>query len=221
MLTILTFLWGNRYAAANVNSLARQVRRHYPRPHRFLCVTNQPEGVDCETIPDREDFKDTPSPHGGQFPVCYRRLILWHPDAAQWFGERFVSLDLDMILTADVTPLWERPEDCVLLRDPLYPDQYNGSMVLLTAGARPHVWSDFRPDTSPARARAAGKRGSDQGWISYVLPNEATWGPEDGVYSYRKDIMPRRGALPPAGARMVSFHGHIKPWTCGQLWATE
>lgn len=220
MLTVVTWLWGMRYTAGHVNALARQVRRHYASQHRFVCVTNRPTAIHCETIHDREDFVDVASPHGGQFPACYRRLRLFHADAAQWFGPRFVSLDLDIALTADMAPLWDRPEDCVLLRDPLYPDQYNGSMVLLTAGARPHVWSDFRPDTSPARARAAGKRGSDQGWISYCLPGEATWTTADGVYSYRKDIMPRRGALP-AGARMVSFHGHIKPWTCGQLWATE
>lgn len=219
MLTVFTWRWGDKYTAEHVNRLAELVRTYYPRPHRFVCVTDEPAGIECETIPDFGDFAGLQSPHGPQFPSCYRRLRLFHPDAAQWFGERFVSLDIDWTIHGDLTPLWERPEDCVLLRDPLYPDQYNGSMVLLTAGARPHVWSDFRPDTSPTRARAAGKRGSDQGWISHRLPGEATWTTADGVYSYRKDIMPRRGALP-AGARMVSFHGHIKPWTCGQLWAT-
>jgi len=223
VLTVITYLWSTggrrKYNAAHVNALARQVARHYARPHRFVCVTNDAAGIDpaIGVMPDIEDFASLRSPHGAAFPACYRRLRLFHPDAAQWYGERFVALDLDVVLTGDVAPLWDRPEPFIAYRDPLHPTQICGSMFLLAAGALPVVWEGFNPARSPALARAAGFRGSDQAWISFCARGCPTWGPEDGVYSYRKHIA-LRGALPD-GARVVVFHGSPKPWDVPHAWA--
>jgi hypothetical protein len=218
MLTIVTWKWhrpGYRsvFTAEHVNAMARMVARHYPDPHRVLCVTEDPRGIDrsIEVIQDDKDFADIPSPHGGMNPACYRRLRMYRPDIAKWFGDRFVSLDLDTVATADLRPLWNRHEDIVLYRDPLYPTQYNGSMTLMSAGARPDVWTSFDPNRSPQIARGAGFRGSDQAWVSLRLPGEATWGPEHGVYSFRRDIEPAGGKLP-ANARLIVAHGVHDPW---------
>lgn len=195
------------------------VVRHYPAPHRFLCVTNDPAGIDpdIEIIPDRADFADLKSPHGGNNPACYRRLRLFHPDAAATFGERIVSLDLDTVIVGDLRPLWDRPEPFVGWTDPLYPQQLCGSMLLLTAGAKRMVWNLFDPATSPAQAAHAGYRGSDQAWISYCLPRDARWTAADGVLSWRK----LNGWLP-EGARIVFFHGARKPWDAGMPeWVRE
>lgn len=228
MLTVVCWKWsrpGYRsiFTGKHVNALARMVDRHYTKPHRVLCITNDPIDIErgITIVTDDEDFLDVPSPHGGMSPTCYRRLRMFKPDIGQVFGERFVSIDLDVVLTGDVTPLWDRPEDIVLYRDPLYPTQFNGSMVLMTAGSRPQVWDDFDPLVSPRMARVSGKVGSDQSWISYKLPGEATWGPEDGVYSYRKDIE-NTGVLR-KDARVVVFHGRTDPWTTGQRlpWVRE
>jgi hypothetical protein len=90
---------------------------------------------------------------------------------------------------------------------------YNGSFWMLRAGARTQVWTRFDPKTSPQEANRAGQRGSDQGWISYVLgKGEKTWNVADGVFSYRVHVVPHGGGLP-AGARVVAFHGAIDPWS--------
>lgn len=224
MLTVLCYKWGDKYRAAHVNALARQVARHYARPHRFVCITNDPDGIDpaIGILPDLEDYADLPSPHGGANPSCYRRLRLFHPNAAEWYGERFVLLDLDIVITGDVVPLWDRPDEFVIYRDPLYPRQFCGSMFMLHAGMRPEIWEFFDPARSPLAARRAGYRGSDQAWISYIAEGAATWGPEDGVYSYRKHIAPNRGKLP-ADARVTVWHGAAKPWREGRAlpWVRE
>lgn len=219
MLSVVCWKWAARgvrpkFTAEHVNALRAMVGRHYTRPHRFICVTDDAKGIGpgIEVLPDFGDFASVPSPHGAGAPACYRRLRAFHPDAARWFGERFVCLDLDLVAVADLAPLWDRPDDFVMYRDPLYPTQYNGSMVLLAAGSRPEVWADFHPQMSRRHAVMAGKRGSDQGWISYRIPGEATWGPEDGVYSYRKHLAPNGGALP-TDARLVVMHGQPKPWS--------
>lgn len=220
MLTVVTWKWAQRgyrstFTGAHVNALAAMVARHYARPHRVVCVTNDPSGIDSgkiQIIPDAEHFAGVPSPHGRGNPTCYRRLILFHPDAAQWFGDRFVSIDLDVVATRDLVPLWDRDEDFVAYRDPNFATQYCGSMLLLRAGSRPYVWQAFDPDRSPAIAKAAGFRGSDQAWISHAAPWAPTWGPEDGVYSYRRHIVPNGGALPD-DARLTIWHGGVDPWS--------
>ena len=86
-------------------------------------------------------------------------------------------------------------------------------MWLLRAGRRPQVWDRFDPRSSPEAARAAGRFGSDQGWISHVLgPGEATWSRADGVYSFRVHLLPSNPWALPANARIVMFHGRHDPW---------
>lgn len=219
MISVVTWRWGAKYTADPVNSLRAQIDRHYSPNARMICVTNDASGIDprVEIVPDDEDFASLRSPHGGSFPSCYRRLRIWREDAAQWFGERFVCIDLDVVAVADLRPLWHRPEPVVMYRDPLYghKGQHCGSMVLLTSGAEPHVWHDFDPLRSPALASAAGFKGSDQAWLSLALRGAPTWSTADGVYSYRVDIQ-RNGNRLPADARLTIWHGGPKPWNEGR-----
>lgn len=205
------------FGPETVNILRRMVARWYPAPHRFCCVTNDPEGLDSEVvvIPDRGDFAKVPSPFGLHNPSCYRRLRAFAPDAAATFGQRFVSLDLDCVITGDLTPLWLRREEFIIWGDTAPRTRYNGSMLLLTAGTRAKVWTAFDPVLSPQLSKRAGHFGSDQGWLSYCLgPGEARWTKEDGVYSYRNEIAPKGGVLP-KNARIVFFHGRDDPWSPG------
>lgn len=221
MLTFVTWKWKPRegyrstFGPDTVNVLKRMIDRHYVDPHRFICVTDDADGIDpsVETLPLWNDFADVPSPHGGKNPSCYRRLRMFHPEIGKYFGDRFVSMDLDAVITGDLRPILNRPEDFVAWGDtnPKPGSHYNGSMILLRAGARPQVWERFDPVTSPRESLRAQCWGSDQGWISFVLGNvEAKWGRKDGVYSYRNDL--QRCPSLPANAKIVLFHGNTDPW---------
>lgn len=220
MLRVVTFKWApvpgyhTTFGAQHVNVMARMVRRHYAGPHEFICITDDHAGIspDIRCVPLWPDFAELPNPNGPHFPSCYRRLKLFSPDAAQLIGERFVMIDLDCVIVDDLAPLWDRPEDFVILRSAHPQFLYSGAMILMRAGARSHVWTDFDPVESLAKARALKHFGSDQAWISACLgADEATWTPADGVYSFRNHIAPMKGALP-ACARLVNFHGRLNPW---------
>lgn len=204
----------SHFGPETVNILRAMIDRHYPHPHRFFCVTDNPAGIDpgVTVIKAWNDFADVPSPHKSGNPACYRRLRAFAPDIGQVFGERFVSLDLDCVVTGDLTPLWHRPEDFVIWGDTNPKTCYNGSMFLLRAGSRPQVWETFDPANSPRLAHAAGQFGSDQAWISHCLgPHEAKWTRTDGVYSFRNEIERGSHRLP-GDARIVFFHGRHDPW---------
>ena len=219
MLSVLCWKWRptTKYRSAfgpqTVNTLRRMVARHYPAPHRFICITDDATGLDpgVEVVPLWKQFGAIPNPWGTRNPSCYRRLRVFAPGMDAVLGERFVSLDLDVVLTGDVRPLWDRPEDFVIWGDTNPRTLYNGSMFLLRANTRTRVWTEFDPKRSPLLTRAAGQFGSDQGWISYCLgKGQPTWTQKDGVYSFRNDLK-SSGKLP-ANARVVVFHGHDDPW---------
>src|SRR5690606_12440466 len=89
------------------------------------------------------------------------------------------------------------------------PIHYCGSMVMMTAGAREKVWTEFDRVESPKLGKQRGFVGTDQAWFSACLgPGEATWGQKHGVLSYREHCK-----LPelPAHARVVFFHGKLDP----------
>lgn len=215
MITVLTWLWRQPtmrtvYTAHHVNIWASMVSRNLVMPHQLACVTNTPQGIDPRvriiTPPGEFEGVRTDRWANGR-PSCYRRLAMFRRDAAAIFGERFVCMDLDVVIGGVLDPLFDRPDDLVIFNGTAPNRPYNGSMVMLRAGCRPRVYEEF----TETGAIEAGQKyaGSDQAWLAHVLgDDEATWGEADGVFwcgpSYK------RLPLPP---RVLFFPGSLKPWT--------
>ena len=118
--SVVCFKWRarrgpDRFDAHSVNVLRSMLARHFARPHRFICVTDDAAGLDreVEVVELWNELADLANPLGGHFPSCYRRLKLFQDDAAERFGERFVALDLDAVVTSDITRLLDRDDDFV------------------------------------------------------------------------------------------------------------
>lgn len=212
MIRVLTWLWSqpdgrSRYTAQHVNIWAAMVRRNLTMPHTIACVTDMPEGIDrhVEIIEPPRDFEDWRIPTWGKDkPQCLRRIAMFAPDAAKTFGERFVCMDLDVVIHGALDPMFETDATFKIAVGTGRGRPYNGSMMLITAGARPQVYERFTPEA----AAEAGQRfiGSDQAWISHCLPGEATWGQPDGLEywtSWRRN---------PKRSRLTFFPGAMKPW---------
>lgn len=224
MLTVVTFKWQtpgyrSKFNCDHVATLRRMVARHYPHPHRFVLFSDDPvadqaelESHGVEVFELWDNLAHVQNPSGHRNPSCYRRLRLFARDVGEWLGPRIVTLDLDTVITGDLSELWNRPDDFVVWGDTNRANPYNGSMVLFDAGARPQLWEDFHPDFSPRQSRGKGYFGSDQAWMALCLgPGEKKWTARDGVLSFRNEVQPRGGRLPP-GARIVFFHGAYDPW---------
>lgn len=221
MLTFLSWKWEptpgyrSHFGPETVHVLKAMIERHYHGPHRFICITDCVKGLQgIETFPLWTDHANVANPSGTHNPSCYRRLKVFSAEAREWFGERVVSIDLDTVIVADITSLFETDAEFKIWGESDFPKTqwYNGSLWYLRTGTRTKVWTEFNPRHSPRIARKAGGRGSDQGWLSYILGRkEATWGRNDGIYSFRKHILPNGGMLPD-DARVACFHGREDPW---------
>lgn len=211
-LTILTWFWtqpGGRsqYEPYHVAIWADMVRRHLSLPHRLACVTDEaidlPSHIDIIRPP--KDFEDVRIPTWPEArPQCLRRLSMFKPDAAGIFGDWFVCMDLDCVIGEDIAPLFSGGETFRICTGTAEGRPYNGSMMMLKAGARPKVFTKF----TPAGAVKAGRKyvGSDQAWIAHILPGERTWGADDGVSFFG---LPRHPEVP---RRIMFFAGSVKPW---------
>jgi hypothetical protein len=218
MITVVCWKWkpplGYRslFTGDHVNILRNMVARHLHVPHEFVCVTDDPKGIDesIRLVRLWDDFRNLQAVVGPRRPSCYCRLKAFNADAAG-LGERILSIDLDTVITGDITPLVDRDEDFVIWGDTARGTLYNGGLWLLRRGTRQQVWDEFDPATSPHLTKRAKIVGSDQAWISYLLgEGEATWSKLDGVYSFRNHLQGKYNL--PEGVRMVMFHGHIDPW---------
>lgn len=229
MLTFVCFKWKkpkggfalpaviSEYTSEHVNVLERMLKRHYHKPHRLVCVTDDPEHINCRTVALWDKHLEL----GG----CFNRLYTFSPDMRGLFGGRFVCIDLDCVIVGDVTPLFDRKEDFVINSyKPMpfrpAPDQcYNGGLYMMDAGARAHVWDTFDPESSVKQIQQQPEVciGSDQAWIRLCLGRgEARWTNKQGVYEARQfqDRLPE-------DARLVFFAGARDPSLRKFQWVLE
>jgi hypothetical protein len=219
MLSVCTWLWGDKFGTDDVARLAAGVRRNLRQQHRFICFADRAveiENVECGQIIDLPLTR---------VRGCFARLRLFDPVWQQgWFGGPIVSIDLDTVITGPLDPLFDRPEPFVIMQkgNAANPCPFNGALMLLRPGAHPEVWTRF--SFQEAKRVPFYEFPDDQGWLWHMLPRAAGWvcGPSSGVYVFRKPGWPQQGSEQlPDGARLVTFNGKRSPaqfahldWVC-------
>lgn len=190
------------FTADVVNRRRQELARFLNIPHEVVCITDNPNGLDSaiRAVPLWSE--------GAALGGCWRRLRAFSPEMREIIGPRFAWIDLDSTILGPMDDILGRPEDAVFYRsDSIAGTPYNGSMILMDAGAKAEVWNQFDPARAPAIVAAAGLKGTDQAWIAHVLgPDQPVWTKEDGVMHFTRDCIPD---LPPQ-SRIVFFPGPQK-----------
>lgn len=239
MISVICWLWSDpnfrfkstfRYTVEHVVRLQQMVERNLSMPHDFVCLTDRPQEDFPSTVrcmPLWDELADL----GG----CYRRLPVFGRVGGALLGQRFVSIDLDCVITESLDPLFDRAEPFLIWEDVDPRQPYCGSMFMMDVGAVSYVWDSFLVDqfmkAGHYREEARKKFiGTDQSWLAHILdPNDVTlWNKSDGVYSisdrqFRPRLRPGKvGTLEamaqagvrtelPERCRIVFFHGKRDP----------
>jgi hypothetical protein len=220
-LAVVTYCWNEGfrdYRPEHADALARMVRRHLKRPHRFVCISDETGfGPDVEVMPTPEDSLRAiamRSPEGPRFPSSYRRLWLFSEEARQ-IADRILMLDIDCIVCGDLEPLLAIDADFVGWRPGSVwgskKHRLGGGTWLLRTGTLPNVWRTLSA-ANVKIARIHGWRGSDQAWLSYKLAGKVPIWPQDSGIYQAQDLKPTSYRRCPPGARIVHFNGDTKPW---------
>lgn len=144
---------GTLYGPEYVNRLAAMVARHTTRPHLFLCLTDDPTGLECLAAPIETDL-----------PGWWAKLALFQP---RRFNDRVLYLDLDTVICANIDFLFDYTGPFALLRSFLPPSRY-GSAVMSFLPGHDYLWRDFTRDVMD---RLYG----DQDWIAERTPAVDCW----------------------------------------------
>jgi hypothetical protein len=210
--------WGTKYPASYVNRLRRMVGRHLAAPHDFVCLTDDPAGLDPEiealALPDRFE--------GFWNKVSLFRGDLFEPDATVLY------FDVDIVVVGPLGFMLEGSADLTIIRAFSANPGFNSSVMRLKAGTLTRVYEHFAADAEAIVA--SGRFAGDQNWIYAEAPEAAVF-PAGRIVSYKRDmpshILPRAKKLgldfawlkaprwmtvsPPPGASIVVFHGKPDP----------
>ena len=208
-ITFTTWLWGDKYNETHVLKLAAGIRRHYAQPFRFIVFSDRyltlPAPLEALPIVNPELI--------GRH--CFCRLRIFDPAWQGWLrlDDCIVNLDLDLIITGDLAPLFARQDSFLILQgvNATNPNPFNGSVMMLRPGHYREVWSEFSLDA--ASQIKFDQFPDDQGWLWHKLPKANGWkgGKASGIYAFQKPGWPKGNDALPIDARIVSFIGRRKP----------
>lgn len=208
-LTVACLKWGSKYSVDYVNILHSMVRRHLSVPHRFVCLTEDPTGIDCETLPIAPNL-----------PTWWGKLTLFgHPVPG-----RILYLDLDTVIVAGIDAFAAYDGPFCLIK-PFYRDRGFASGVMSIApDFGRHVWDKFA--LNPQAAMEFCRRNAvpawnlgDQRWLELTVERADYW--QDVLPGQLVSYKVHCAAGVPAGARMVCFHGKPDPHEVADSWVRE
>lgn len=192
MITVSTWIWGNKFSKLHVDRLREGIKRNLKQPYQWRVF--------------HPEVRDMPLT---KIKGCFCRLRMFDPEwqARNGIEDRIVNFDLDTVITGPLDHLFDRPEPFVIMQgaNKVNPCQMNGALMMIKAGAHPEIWRDFSVEA--AKRVPFHDFPDDQGWIWHKVPAAAGWkvGPDTGVYVYNKRGWPEGSEDLPANARLVTF----------------
>ncbi len=217
--------WGTPYPASYFNVLRKAVADHLTIPHRFVCVTDDPGGLDPEI--EAHDFSGFALPREKWMPGMWGKLALFCPEHFD-DDEIVLYLDCDVMVTGDLTPLVQLVEKeggfhifrewnrfyWRLLPLSMRPDRGGQSSVFCyRAGDQRHIIEDF----FAAPLERIETFGNDQRYLP-VVSNNFSYLPYNWAASFKRHCLlhfPLNLLFPkinkPKKAKVLLFHGNPNP----------
>ncbi|MCT8160372.1 hypothetical protein [Pseudoruegeria sp. SHC-113] len=215
---VICMKWGTLYPGSYVNVLYRAVCKHLAPPFRFVCLTNEPEGLD----PNIEHFPlpDLDLPPERYGAGAWPKLGMFKEDLYGLTG-RALFIDLDSVIIGRLEPFFEMEGQFISIaggpgwrRGSENPTPRLASGVFaFDLGSQPQVLENFLKDKEAAYAQFQ----NEQQVIEHYVHGWKTW-PKPWVISFKKHlrqplIVDRFKAPrdPDPGTLIVAFHGDPRP----------
>ncbi len=210
--TVICIKWGAAYGADYANTLYSMVSRNTERPLRFVCFTDDAEGLRPEIEPKPLPPIDLPPSHQWK---AWRKISLWAGKLDDLTGD-VLFLDLDVVVTGSIDAFFDfKPEEsyCVIENWTQMDEGIgNTSVFRLRIGAHAEVYDKLMAD--PAAAVQSTRNG--QTFISRNISRMTYW-PADWCVSFKHTLMPRwplnfvKVPPLPRETRVVCFTGLPNP----------
>ncbi|TYT73168.1 hypothetical protein [Desulfobotulus mexicanus] len=212
---IVCMKWGDKYDATYVNILASMVKRNTTVPYRFICFTDNPEGIDKNI--DIFPIPDFPEP-SAKYKKCeaWRKLLLFQNPLNNIEG-KILFLDLDVIIIDIIDCFFNFSDQMAIIENWSQPNRLIGqaSAFCFKMGQYENLLHTYleNPDKIAAEYR------TEQVYITRALGrNGFDFFPDIWCKSFKFHCMPGGilnsfivPAKIPEGAKIIVFHGNPNP----------
>jgi len=195
MTVVVCIKVGKKYGPEYVNRLYYAVERYTTAEYRFLCLTDDPAGLECDWAPIETDL-----------PGWWAKLVLFKPHS--WLARRrVVYLDLDTVIVGNIDLLFTYQGPLAIATNWNDPREYASLLMNIGPDVGTHIWDRFQYDPKEYMQYYKGR--GDQGWISDTYEHADLI---DDLYprllgSYKIHQL-QDG---PGNYKIIAFHGQPKP----------
>ena len=209
---VLCMKQGTKYPADYVNRLYSMVARNMQRKFRFICLTEDSQGLaeQVESFPLPELSVDLGGPERG-----WNKLAVFAEELYDLKG-KVLCLDLDLIITGGLDDLFDYPGEVMIIKDWIKKDGTgNSSVYRFEVGAHPEVLSQFEASFEDVKQRHR----NEQEYLSAALMAKGAlvYWPDHWCRSFKRHcIKPlsffvARETEMPKDTRVLVFHGKPDP----------
>ena len=190
---VICIKWGTKFGPEYVNKLYKMVEKNLSLPHRFVCFTDNAEGivegVEIRPLPELNDE--------GIPDRMWKKLGLFANPLSDLQGTA-LFLDLDIIIRSSLDPFFEVEGSFLISKDYDFPHDIigNSSVFRFEVGKHPEIIEHFYQE---------GKKGLLKYW------------PKDWVVSFKRQCLHKfplcwfKVPRDPEEAKILIFHGKPNP----------
>lgn len=204
--------WGARYGADYANRLYASVRRNITGDLRFICFTDDANGL----IPEIEALPLPPIkiPERVQWKP-WRKISLWQAPLGPLNDEDVLFLDLDVVLTGPLDDFftYEPGKTCIIENWTQMGEGIgNTTCYRFRVGEHTEIFENFEKNADAV----LGQFRASQQYVSAMLPGKVYW-PADWCVSFKHSLLPKfpmnwfKTPELPKETKLVAFTGHPDP----------
>ncbi len=219
MKNVICMKWGDKFGPEYVNRLYKMVEKNLTLEHRFVCFTDNSEGLNegIEVRPLPEMQLDSALPERG-----WRKLTVFQEKLADLEGQA-LFLDLDIVILDNINSFFEEEGEFLIIKDWDFPKDIigNSSVFRFDIGKYPEILSNFIQNGEAVRERHR----NEQAYLSYAVKEIGDkqnkellkYWPKSWCVSFKRNCLRKfplnyfMMAKFPQNAKILIFHGRPTP----------
>lgn len=210
---VICIKWGSKFGAEYVNKLHRMVEKNLTIPHRFVCFTDNAEGiedgVEIRPLPKFDENEKIPD-------KAWRKLSLFNKELSDLKGTA-LFLDLDIVIKSNLDAFFEEEGEFLIVKDWDFPKDIigNSSVFRFEIGVHPDILENFYNEGDDIRDRYK----NEQAFLSYEMHRKGIlkyWN-KDWCVSFKRNCLQPfplnfiKEPNDPENAKIIVFHGRPTP----------
>jgi hypothetical protein len=225
VLNCICIKWGSLYSGEDVNKLYRGAKRHSQRDVRFICLTDNRDGLDpkIEALPLREE------PYEKRMAMeqvrhtrkgALRKIAMFRPDLIKDLDGPLLVLDIDVLITGDLDEIASYAPGYLCMSAPFHFHKHSntlgeGSVTKFEPRIHTHIYEDMARNPEASVMLSFNSEQAYTSVTAHVHGYFKTF-PDGWIISFKQHCRPPfprnlyETPKLPADARVVCFHGHPK-----------